>query len=61
MCQSLSEMLSVVFVVPQISSPSRSQLFDFFSGMKTRLNAVKASGINVWADIFRNAYSVSIH
>lgn len=41
MCQSLSEMLSVVIVVPQISSPSRSQLFSFFSGMKTRLNAIK--------------------
>lgn len=41
MCQSLSEMLSVVIVVPQISSPSRSQLFSSFSGMKTRLNAIK--------------------
>lgn len=60
-CQSLPEMLSVVIVVPVIPSPSRSQLLSFFSGIKTRLNAVKTSGINVWADIFRNACFVSIH
>lgn len=62
MCQSVSEMLSLVLiVVPQIPSPSRSQFFSFFTGMKTRLNTIKTSGINVWADIFRNACFVSIH